>query len=427
MGHMKPLIPYMSELSTRGHKITLFCANDPKIEKELQKEGITDITIVVCDEVPLNSKVFFDSFEGNKLGLLKNGGPLAMMSAGMFSTITSYYDGKTRQPPDAMVVDCMVSAAVDASDSLQIPVVIVNPCVSNFFILPPPEDRSLGDHMKSFFFDILGSLLNRLVRHMRNTERKKRNLPKLKEQDFFPCIYQTRHIISLSVIGFENEFEQSPLLHLVGPSPPRNPPPLQTDLSEWLNQQEKPVVYVAFGTANTFTKETVIHLSDEFQSLSDDFSILWSLPFDQQAYLSQIKISQTLKIENFVPQWNVLAHPSVKSFITHNGINSTYEAILNEVPMVCCPQGKDQFVNAALVEKAGVGIIVKDGADGSVAKFISDLFRDFSSFEKKAKQLNCLFSKQGGAKKASDIIEEIAERGFQPNGEDSALKPKMCW
>ena len=77
----------------------------------------------------------------------------------------------------------------------------------------------------------------------------------------------------------------------------------------------------------------------------------------------------------------------MKLFIIHNGVNSTYEAISNEVPMVFYPRVKDQLVNASKVENADVGMVVKDGEDGPIAKSITDVSNDLSSCEKKAKQL----------------------------------------
>lgn len=55
--------------------------------------------------------------------------------------------------------------------------------------------------------------------------------------------------------------------------------------------------------------------------------------------------------------------------------------------MVFYPRVKDQLVNASKVENADVGMVVKDGEDGPIAKSITDVSNDLSSCEKKAKQL----------------------------------------
>lgn len=62
-------------------------------------------------------------------------------------------------------------------------------------------------------------------------------------------------------------------------------------------------------------------------------------------------------IVKWAPQLEVLAHPAVGAFWTHNGWNSTIESICEGVPMICMPCFTDQLVNARYVShiwKAGV-------------------------------------------------------------------------
>ena len=406
---MKPLIPFMSELHSRGHSITLFCAEDERNHSELKNEGLTDINVIKAgNKPPAINELMKDA--GGFSNIISAGGPLGLLSAPLYPAITSYYEDKEHELPDVLVTDFFAPAALDAGDALGVPVVVVFPNPISMLGLPPPKDRSIMNHVQALFLaNIGGYIFRRIVRKLRNNERKNRQLPSLKEQDIFPCLDQHRHIISLSAVGFEYDLKRSPLLHFVGPSPPANPAPLGENLSSWIEMQTKPIVYVAFGTDNTFTPEALANLTNQLVSLSDDVSILWSLPAAQQAYMpSEIKLPNTLRLENFVPQWSVLAHSNVKIFVTHNGSNSTYEGLLNKVPLVCCPTGKDQFANAARAKAAGVGVIVKNGAKGDVAKSVLDVFKDLSYYEDRLENLNTIFSKQGGAKTGSDVIEMVA-------------------
>jgi len=230
-------------------------------------------------------------------------------------------------------------------------------------------------------------------------------------------------MISTTGDGFEFIQKRSALLNLVGPSPPKNPHPLGSELESWINAQEKPILYVAFGTAYEFDVESLAHLSSELSKLSDDVSILWSLPANQQSNLPpNLPKTTTWRFETFVPQWSVLKHPSVKMFITHCGSNSVYESLLNHVPMIACPTGADQFANGARINAAGVGLVVKKGASGNVAEVVRAVRDDLPSFEDAAKRVKEMFDKQGGEKKGSDIIETVARQWYEKPGLVTPLK-----
>ncbi|KAL5730943.1 hypothetical protein ACHQM5_003719 [Ranunculus cassubicifolius] len=69
-------------------------------------------------------------------------------------------------------------------------------------------------------------------------------------------------------------------------------------------------------------------------------------------------------IVKWAPQEEVLAHPSVGAFWTHNGWNSTLESICEGVPMLCWPCFGDQMVNARYVSEVWrVGFMLENGLE----------------------------------------------------------------
>lgn len=60
----------------------------------------------------------------------------------------------------------------------------------------------------------------------------------------------------------------------------------------------------------------------------------------------------------WLPQNDILAHPRIKLFIMHGGLNGLTEALLRGVPVIVIPIFADQFRNARNVERRGVGKVL---------------------------------------------------------------------
>lgn len=122
----------------------------------------------------------------------------------------------------------------------------------------------------------------------------------------------------------------------------------------WLDKQEhKSVVYVSFGS--------IVAISE-----AEFLEIAWGLVNSNQPFLwairpGTIRGSEWLEplpsgfLENlgergyivkWAPQEQVLKHPAVGAFWTHNGWNSTLESVCEGVPMICMPSFGDQKINA---------------------------------------------------------------------------------
>ncbi|XP_024635465.1 UDP-glycosyltransferase 76F1 isoform X2 [Medicago truncatula] len=122
----------------------------------------------------------------------------------------------------------------------------------------------------------------------------------------------------------------------------------------WLDKQEhKRVVYVSFGS--------IVAISE-----AEFLEIAWGLVNSNQPFLwairpGTIRGSEWLEplpsgfLENlgergyivkWAPQEQVLKHPAVGAFWTHNGWNSTLESVCEGVPMICMPSFGDQKINA---------------------------------------------------------------------------------
>ncbi|PKU61145.1 cyanidin 3-O-rutinoside 5-O-glucosyltransferase-like [Dendrobium catenatum] len=137
---------------------------------------------------------------------------------------------------------------------------------------------------------------------------------------------------------------------------------------EWLDaQEERSVVYVAFGSLTRLTVRQVEELDRGLKESGRPY--LWVLRKDSRPEGVGVERiweegSGKGKVVEWCSQVKVLGHKAVGCFVTHGGWNSTSEALVSGVPMVMLPQWIEQATNARLVEAAwGIGLRVEAGED----------------------------------------------------------------
>ena len=112
-------------------------------------------------------------------------------------------------------------------------------------------------------------------------------------------------------------------------------------------------------------------------------------------------LSENISFYEFVPQLDLLSKVDV--FVTHGGWNSVNEALYNDVPMVVCPQGKDQFGNAEIVEQLGAGKAILELTTGRARAVVNELLAD-NAYRKKAAETGTTLRQAGGPSRAADEI-----------------------
>ncbi|KAG2323207.1 hypothetical protein Bca52824_016420 [Brassica carinata] len=144
----------------------------------------------------------------------------------------------------------------------------------------------------------------------------------------------------------------------------------------WLDrklEEGRPVLYVAFGTQAEISNKQLNELALGLEDSKLNF--LWVTRKDVEEIIGEgfkDRIRETGMIEtDWVDQWEILSHESVKGFLSHCGWNSAQESICAGVPLLAWPMMADQPLNAKMVvEEVKVGVRVET-QDGSVQGFVT--------------------------------------------------------
>ena len=159
----------------------------------------------------------------------------------------------------------------------------------------------------------------------------------------------------------------------------------------WTPEGDRPLAYVAFGTAYTDALEIYRAC---VEALSEYELVIATGKVDP-AELGVGKRTQ--------PQLDVLAHADV--FITHAGMGSAAESLWFGVPTVAIPQAVDQFTNAAQLEAAGAGVRLP--AEQVTVGSLRDAVARAVELAPRARELRDEVRRSGGIAATADTVERL--------------------
>ncbi|KAK4740512.1 hypothetical protein SAY87_032359 [Trapa incisa] len=250
--------------------------------------------------------------------------------------------------------------------------------------------------------------------------------------DILDGMNQTLPRAAATVLNFFQELDPTPLSsHLLSKFPsfrylgfltlslptPRKGLQEETGCLAWLDRQEPgSVAYIGFGTLAVLGHDELFALAKVLEQCKIPY--LWSLKDNLKGDLPAGFIERTCGhgiVVPWVPQIQVLGHPSVGVFVTHCGSNSVYESIANGVPMICRPVfGEQRMVGRLVTEVWEVGVRVDSGLmteDGLIRSF-QVIFRDERGrkMREKAQALKELVKAAAGPEgKAAEDLKDVVE------------------
>ncbi|KAL0450504.1 UNVERIFIED_CONTAM: UDP-glycosyltransferase [Sesamum latifolium] len=157
-----------------------------------------------------------------------------------------------------------------------------------------------------------------------------------------------------------------PPLFPIGPL--RSHEPQESHHLPWVN--EKPaesVVYVNFGSRDVISTDQIRELRKGLEICG--FNYLWVIKGNEKVQDSKEFVGDSSSegsksrgkiIRGWVDQEKILAHPAIGGFVNQCEWVSVMQAAWYGVPMLAWPHHCDHKMNAETVEKAGLGIWIKD-------------------------------------------------------------------
>lgn len=179
----------------------------------------------------------------------------------------------------------------------------------------------------------------------------------------------------------------SPIVKQIGGIHISEAKPLDQDIKEFIENSKHGVIYFSMGSilrTSTFSEHKRNAFVRAFARLPQRVLWKWEGEFPNQ--------TENIKIKDWMPQRDILAHPNVKLFIAHGGSLGLNEAIYEGVPVLGIPIFGDQPMNILTLKTAGAADMLdyKSISDETVFEKLHTLLND-PSYATNAKKLSELY------------------------------------
>jgi hypothetical protein len=435
------LTKVIDELDVRGHKIEYLI--NPKFDKHAKAQGYKDYVLLPqimqndTTVLPVNQALAeFDYLEHGHWEMGRLFIELLKVIDGNYEQLYTFLDDYFERTgkPDMLVVDFFSLPAIDWAKTNGVKYVIFHGsslgivagfgdcfgCPATLF----PETRTDALSFKTRLYKFFGAFS--FIWHGLDYQSEiNRIRAKLGVKEYMGPIENWAGISVIVPVSYSIDIPRKlpPSIHVVGLlEDPFNPTraknfwdPEDLELWNFLDSLPAPIVYVSFGSEPWFFPvETLAELLEGIEHSLKKFGgsiVIAMRPEIQKIHggteALKKKLPESVHVLGWINQEMVLAHPNVRVFVTHGGLQSVSEGLLNLVPMLVIPQFGDQPSNAARIQENGLGLFTIDSeiTRARIASQISQLLTDQSFGENLKKHF--IINRRGypPEKQAADVIE----------------------
>ena len=398
-GHLSPMTALASELSHRGHKVTVFAI--PDTEGKVRSRGLNFCAIGEKDW-PLGSLDTALRPLGDLSGLAVLKYTVELYRRMMVSFCKDAPGAMESIGIEALVTDQTERVSGTIAERLGLPfVTICNAGILNRDISIPPFFTSwkyktgLRARLRNQFGYQAYDLLTKPLQKTLNSYRNQWGLPPhhILDESFSPLAQ-----ISQQIPGFDFPRSLPTHFHYVGPLRDKS---ALTNFP-WEKLEERPLIYASLGTLQNRKKEIFQCIAEACSGLDAQLVLSHGGGMNQE---ESKKLPGNPLVVPYAPQVELLAKASL--CITHAGLNTVLDSLSNGVPMVAIPITHEQPGLAARVKWLGVGDFVPPKVlSASILRETVKGVLSEAQYTEKTRLLETVIRQAGGVVQAANIIEQ---------------------
>jgi len=408
-GHLNPLIALSRQLMARGHRVTFF--QKPDLEARVRQHGL--------EFSPIGAPSAWPGENGRAFGQHKALSGIAALRYGMRRTVGDM-EMFLREAPAALIhagVDTLIMDEITLSgptlaEMLRLPYFVVSTSVPhNFGWTAPRRIREPS----SWFPNVRNELLQVSVLRMRgpvrwrlDDYRRQAGLGSIREiETAFP---ELAHITQLPQCMDFPRSMLPPNFYYTGPFVDQAARP--SVKFPWDRLDGRPVVYASLGTARNSEPAIFNLVAEACNGLNVQLVI--SLGGRRNPKMFDGLPGKPLVVGE-APQLELLK--KVEIVITHGGLNTALETLMQGKPMIVIPKAFDQPAVAARLKwlRAAEVLQVKRLSAKQIRWALAKVLND-PSYRNAAREMQARIRSSRGLERAADVIEESLERFAGGNG-----------
>jgi len=397
-GHLNPLIALSRQLMARGNRVTFF--QRPELETRVRQSGLEFSAIGGTRSSGKHSGLS---------GIAALRYSIRRIAGDMEVSLRETPEALTQAGIDALIIDEIVLSGPTLAQMLHLPYFVVSTSVPHYFGWTAPYWLPGCNYQISYFSRLQNALLQVSALRMRgpirwklDDYRRQAGLGPIREiQKVFP---ELAHIAQLPRCL---DFRRSKLpsnFYYTGPFVDEAArPPVEFP---WNRLDGRPLIYASLGTRKNNQWAIFCLISEACQQL--DLQLVISLGGRRDPEMFDDLPGHPLVVRD-APQLELIKRAEI--VITHGGLNTVLETLLEGKPMIAIPMAYDQPAVAARLAwlKVAEVLPLKRLSAKQLRLALSKLLNN-SSYRDAAREIQAKIRSANGLEHAVEVIETALEK-----------------